>query len=220
MAPGVFTTWNNRGLGWGALRQGGGGVGQAPPEGSPKTTQHQQEKLQIRQKWGHHSKVLIYRHCMTSGEGGPPDGTRHGHVAGRWAGPGAVQEDKASAPLSPPSPPRLRGAQGWAPVCTILNSLLEERGGRPCWAPAFLHGSSPSRGTRTRGSYGSRPCRFSYSWLGASRVLLAETEFDWGPPAIPPPGHAPKPRPRPRGLPVPLPHPAAAPGRDSALHSP
>lgn len=123
-------------------------------------------------------------------------------------------------PFSPPSPPRLRGAQGWAPVCTILNSLLEERGGRPCWAPAFLHGSSPSRGTRTRGSYGSRPCRFSYSWLGASRVLLAETEFDWGPPAIPPPGHAPKPRPRPRGLPVPLPHPAAAPGRDSALHSP
>ena len=76
-----------------------------PPEGSPETTQHQQEKLQIRQKWGRHSKVLIYRHCMTSGKGGGPDGTRHGHAAGRWASPGAVQEDKASAPLPPPSHP-------------------------------------------------------------------------------------------------------------------
>ena len=121
----------------------------------------------------------------------------------------------------PLSPPQLHGAQGWAPVCTILNSPLEEHGGRPCWDPAFLHGSSPTRGTRTRGSHGSRPGRFSYSWREASGILRAETEFDWGPPAIPPlrPGHAPKPGPRPRGLPVPAPA-AAAPSRDSSLHSP
>lgn len=35
-APGVFTTWNNRGLGWGALRQGEGGTGQVPPRGVPQ----------------------------------------------------------------------------------------------------------------------------------------------------------------------------------------
>lgn len=109
----------------------------------------------------------------------------------------------------PLSPPQLRGAQGWAPVCTILNSPSEERGGRPCWAPAFLHGSSPTRGTRTRGSHGSRPCRFSYSWREASGILRAETEFDWGPPAIPPPspGHAPKPGPRPEAFLSPPPPP-------------
>lgn len=60
---------------WGALRQGGGAQGRSPPEGPPKTTQHQQEKLQIRQKWEHHSKVLIYRHRKTSREGGAQMGS-------------------------------------------------------------------------------------------------------------------------------------------------
>lgn len=72
-APGVFTTWNNRGLGGTAA--GRRGTGQVPPEGPPKTTQHQREKLQIRQKWEHHSKVLIYRHRKTSREGGAQMGS-------------------------------------------------------------------------------------------------------------------------------------------------
>ncbi|KAF6280934.1 hypothetical protein mRhiFer1_009313 [Rhinolophus ferrumequinum] len=116
-APGVFTTWNNRGLEWGGTAAGRRGYRAGPPpEGSPKTTQHQQEKLQIRQKWGHHSKVLIYRHCISSREVG-------GQMGQAWVRGGQVGQPRTSKgrqslhPTSThiPSPPLVTKALQGAP---------------------------------------------------------------------------------------------------------
>lgn len=87
-----------------------------PPEGSPKTTQHQQEKLQIRQKWGHHSKVLIYRHCISSREVG-------GQMGQAWVCGGQVGQpmtSKGRQALHPtstriPTPPLVTKALQGAP---------------------------------------------------------------------------------------------------------
>lgn len=139
-APGVFTTWNNRGLGWGALRQGRGAQGRSPLEGSPKTTQHQREKLQIRQNWGHHSKVLIYRRRKTSGEGVP-----------RWDQAGAceqVGQPRSGAgrrglhsTLTPiPTPPLVTTALQRAPGGGASISLEHSQGvSPPVYPAARLH---------------------------------------------------------------------------------
>lgn len=91
---------------WGALRQGGGAQGRSPQRGPPKTTQHQQEKLQIRQKWGTSFQGPYIQTPQDQQGRGCPGGIRHEPVTGRWASPGAVLEEAFTA-LSPQSPPHL-----------------------------------------------------------------------------------------------------------------
>lgn len=107
--------------------------------------------------------------------------------------PGQGGSERQTRDPRPPTPQRSGLGAG---LHNPKHSPLEEREGRPCWAPAFSHGSSPNRGARTRGPHGQRRSRFSYTWPEASGVLRAETGFGWGPPAIPPPRPGPRPHAR------------------------
>lgn len=104
-APGVFTTWNNRGLGWGALQQGGGGTGQVPPKRGPPR-QHNINKKSC--KSGRNGDIIprsLYTDTASPAGKWGARWDRQGYVVGKWASPGLVREDKASTPLPPASHP-------------------------------------------------------------------------------------------------------------------
>lgn len=127
-----------------------------PPRGPPKTTQHQQEKLQIRQKWGHHSKVLIYRHCVTSRKGGSGGGGQARACGRQGASPGAARKTRPCRAHPVPAPPlvtsALRGAPGQRVSLGARGGLApRERGPHPSSAQLWGGlGYPPSPGQPTQ----------------------------------------------------------------------
>ena len=137
MAPGVFTTWNSRGLGWGALRQGGGGIGQVPPRGVPQdnTTSTRKVANQAEMGTSFQGPYIQTLHDQW-GRGGP----QMGPGMGMWQAGGPAQEQyRKTRPLphSHPHPHPTFGNNSPLGSPRRLNFLWEFPGrGAPQFSPA------------------------------------------------------------------------------------
>lgn len=112
-APGVFTTWNNRGLGGTAA--GRRGTGQVPPRGAPQDNTTSTRKVANQAEMGTSFQGPYIQTPQDQQGRGCPDGIRHEPV-GRWASPGAVLEEGLRSALTPiPTPPLVTTALQRAP---------------------------------------------------------------------------------------------------------
>lgn len=153
MAPRVFTTWNDRGLGWGALWQGVGDIGQVPPRGVPQDNTTSTRKVANQAEMGTSFQGPYIQTLHDQQGRGVPDGTDMGMW---WAG-GSAQEQYRKTRPPPHSHPHPHPTFGnkspsGSPWWSGVSSGSSQGGGLPssallqCWNGGIL--SPPWSATR------------------------------------------------------------------------